>query len=197
MNDNENGHLSEDQLVAFLGHELGVEEHQTVELHLAHCTECRDELVAVTEILHPARKDRQVPWRTLAPVAAAAAAIVLLVAGPWSVSDSDDMPQHRDTPALASGVPTPVTPVGSVPEVDQLVWLHVESADRYRLTLYDAEGEVLWKATSEDTVVDLPNSVVLTPGSRYLWLLEARVGWDLWDASELIDFRIDPDPDID
>ena len=39
---------------------------------------------------------------------------------------------------------------------------------------------------------DLPKSVVLNPGSRYLWRLEARVGWDMWEASELIEFHIEP-----
>jgi hypothetical protein len=69
----------------------------------------------------------------------------------------------------------------------------VDGADRYRLTLFDSDGEVLWKSTTPDTVLDLPESVVLIPGSRYLWRLEARVGWDMWEASELIDFEIAPD----
>jgi len=195
MNGEREGHLSEDQLVAFLGHELEAGERQAAELHLARCTECRDELVAVTEILQPGRKDRRIPWRILGPAAAAAAAVILVVGGPWNLDSPDEVPQHRDTPAQISAVPTPVEPLGSVSEVERLVWLGVDSADRYRLTLYDAEGQVLWKATTADTVVQLPDSVALSPGSRYLWRLEARVGWDLWEASDLIDFRIEPNGD--
>jgi len=195
MNGDQEGHLTEDQLVAFLGHQLEAEERREVELHLARCTECRDEFVAVTEVLQPGHKDRRIPWRVLAPVAAAAAAVILMVAGPWNLVSRDDSPLHRDTPAQASAVPTPVAPLGLVSGVEQLVWLVVDGADRYRLTLYAVEGEVLWKATTADTVVQLPDSVVLSPGSRYLWRLEARVGWDLWEASDLIDFQIEPDGD--
>jgi hypothetical protein len=198
MNGDRSGHLTEDQLVAFLGHQLRAEERRDVELHLARCTECRDELVAVTEILQPDRKGRRIPWRILAPVAAAAAAVTLVVAGPWNLVGPDDSPQHRDAPAQASTVPTPVAPLGAVSEVEQLIWLGVDGADRYRLTLYDSEGEVVWKATTTDTLVQLPDSVVLNAGSRYLWQLEARVGWDLWEASDLIDFQIEPgDPEED
>jgi hypothetical protein len=205
MSDDRTGHLSEDHLVAFLGHELLADEQREVELHLARCAECRDELVAVTEILQPDGSEwtdrqsqtnlpaRKIPWRVLAPVAAAAAAVILMVAGPWNPGGTDDAPQHRDTPAQSSLVPTPVAPLGTVSAVEQLVWRGVDGADRYRLTLYDSEGEVLWKATTPDTVLDLPESVVLNAGSRYLWRLEARVGWDMWEASELIDFKIEPD----
>ena len=195
MNGDRSGHLTEDEMVAFLGHQLEAEERHEVELHLARCTECRDELVAVTEILQPEREPRRIPWRILAPVAAAAAAVTLVVAGPWNVGSPDDAPQHRDTPAFGSAVPTPVAPFGPVSEVEQLVWLGLDGADRYRLTLYDSEGQVLWKATTPDTVVQLPDSVVLNAGARYLWRLEARVGWDLWEASDLIDFRIESDGD--
>jgi hypothetical protein len=116
-----------------------------------------------------------------------------MVAGPWSTDSSDDAPQHRDAPAQSSLIPTPVAPLGTVSAVEQLVWHGLDGADRYRLTLYDSDGEVLWKATTPDTVLDLPESVVLNAGFRYLWRLEARVGWDMWEASELIDFQIAPD----
>ena len=200
MNDDRTGHLTADQLVALLGHELGTEERSDAQLHLARCSECRDELVAVTEILQPERTDpsqRKLPWRVLAPVAAAAAAVFLMVAGPWGPGSTDDAPQHRDSPAQTSIVPTPVAPLGSVSAVEQLVWRVVDGADRYRLTLFDAEGEVLWKATTPDTIIDLPESIELNAGSRYLWRLEARVGWDMWEASELNEFRVIPETDED
>ena len=124
MNDDRTGHLTEDQLVGYLGHELGTEERLALESHLARCTECRDELVAVTEILRPERTDRparKIPWRVLAPLTAAAAAVILMVAGPWSTNGSDDAPQHRDAPAQSSLIPTPVEPLGTVSAVEQLV----------------------------------------------------------------------------
>ena len=69
MNDDRTGHLTEDQLVGYLGHELGTEERLALELHLARCTECRDELVAVTGIGRTARpgRSRGASWPRLRP----------------------------------------------------------------------------------------------------------------------------------
>jgi len=191
MSFDQNEHLSENQLVAFLGHELTGAARRNVELHLAHCAECRDEIVSVGEILRPSRKDHRTSWRVLAPTAAAAAAITLLVAGPLSRGGPEDVTQHRDLTGEVSTIPTPVSPTGVVSSVEHLLWRTVDGADRYRVTVYDAGGAVLWKETTQDTIIALPDSVLLSSGSTYLWRLEARVGWDLWDASDLIDFQLE------
>jgi hypothetical protein len=191
MDSDQSEHLTENQIVAFLSHELEGSARRNVELHLARCAECRDEIVSVTEILRPRRNRHGIPWRVLAPAAAAAAAIMLLVAGPLSRRGPEDVIQHRDAQTQVSTVPTPVSPTGLVSDVEHLVWHLVDGADRYRLTLFDAAGVVLWKTATTDTVAALPDSVLLNPGASYLWRLEARVGWDLWDASDLIDFQIE------
>lgn len=183
-------HLSEVQLVAFLENALG-DEQPAIELHLAICTECRDELVAVSEILQPGRRRRKVPWKILAPTAAAAAAILLYAAGPLVNDAGPEQLQHRDAPELVSDSPIPTFPVGTVGRVRQLVWRSVAPADRYRITLYDGSGEVLWKSATADTFAPLPDTLILHPGSVYLWRLEARVGWDLWEASDLAEFSIE------
>jgi hypothetical protein len=192
MKSDPNEHLNEKQVVAFLGHELTGAVLRSVELHLTQCAECRDEIVSVTEILRPQRSGRRITWRVLAPTAAAAAAVILLVAGPLTRSGHEDVaPQHRDVPGQAANVPTPVSPIGPVTEVGHLVWRTVDGADRYRVTVYDSGGAVLWKEATEDTVIALPDSVQLKPAENYLWQLEARVGWDLWDVSDLIDFELE------
>jgi len=159
MSSDQNEHLSEDQLVAFLGHELTGAARRNIELHLAHCAECRDEIVSVGEILRPSRKDHRISWRVLAPTAAAAAAITLLVAGPLTRGGSEDVTQHRDLAGEVSTIPTPVSPTGLVSGVEHLLWRTVDGADRYRVTVYDAGGAVLWKEATEDTVIALPDSV--------------------------------------
>jgi hypothetical protein len=183
-------HLSADEVVAFLAHELRGEGLRVVERHLAVCTACRDEVVAVTEILEPRRSDRAIPWRVLAPTAAAAAVALLVLAGPLRERVLEDEPRHRDAPAQLTEVPTPVAPLGAVERVDYLLWRTVAGADQYRLTLFDTDAAVLWRTTTSDTIAALPDSIPLRPGARYLWRLEARVGWDLWEESDLVEFTI-------
>jgi hypothetical protein len=185
-------HLSEDQLVAFLGGEVEAEDRRALEQHLATCAECRDELVAVTELLRPLARDRFVSWRIFLPTAAAAAAILLALAGPIRQRLVEE-PRHRDTPAQVAHSPTPVAPLGEVDRVDHLVWRAVTGADRYRLTLFDRDAKVIWQATTADTITQLPDSVRLARGATYLWRLEARVGWDLWESSDLVRFTVTPD----
>jgi len=60
-------HLTEDEVVAYLGHELTDESLRRVELHLAKCSECRAEIVETREIL---ARPRRLRWPVLAPVAA-------------------------------------------------------------------------------------------------------------------------------
>jgi hypothetical protein len=91
---------------------------------------------------------------------------------------------------VVATVPAPIAPIGPVGEVGQLVWSRVAGADRYRLTLYDEVGSVLWRETTTDSLLTLPDSVLIETGRAYLWKVEARVGWDVWESSELTEFRL-------
>ena len=71
-----------------------------------------------------------------------------------------------------------------------MLWSKAESADNYRLTLFDAEGLVVWRAATSDTQLALPDSVELQPGRLYLWTVEARIGFDVWESSALIEFQV-------
>jgi hypothetical protein len=83
-----------------------------------------------------------------------------------------------------------VAPVGTVANAVALRWTAVAGANRYRITLFDAAGRVLYETRATDTVVALPDSITLMPGRPYLWIVEARVGWDRWSTSELVRFSI-------
>ena len=150
-----------------------------MEQHLARCSLCREEIVEAREILGRPRPRRS-RWPVLAPVAAAAAAIVLVVVWPGNPDPQPRDPQHRDTPGVAPAAPAPIAPVGSAIQLDEMVWSRVARADRYRLTLYDSDGDVVWRATTTDTSVPFPDSVELQQSRPYLWKVEARVGWDVW-----------------
>jgi hypothetical protein len=80
--------------------------------------------------------------------------------------------------------------VGEVAAAPLLRWAAVDGADRYRVTLFDAGGGVLYESELGDTLTALPDSVELTPGRRYLWKVEARTDFDRWVGSELVEFSI-------
>jgi len=74
--------------------------------------------------------------------------------------------------------------------VHELRWSAVAGADRYRVTVFDATGGVVYAAEASDTVVAFPDSVSLTPGASYLWKVDARTSFDRWAASDLAEFRV-------
>lgn len=178
-------HLTETETVAYLGHELTDQSLRRVEQHLARCPHCRAEIVQTSEILGVSRRSR---WPVFAPVAAAAAAIVVFAV--WAGDDGTTPKTHRDSPSVGAITPSPISPIGQATVVRDMVWSQANRADNYRLTLFDAEGLVVWRAATTDTQLALPDSVELQPGRPYLWTVEGRVGFDVWESSALTEFRV-------
>jgi len=77
-----------------------------------------------------------------------------------------------------------------VAAVNELRWSPVAGADRYRVTVFDATGRVMYATEVSDTVVLFPNSVALVSGASYLWKVDARIGFDRWAVSALTEFRV-------
>jgi hypothetical protein len=59
--------------------------------------------------------------------------------------------------------------------------------------LFHADGRVLYLLELPDTAAALPDSIGLIPGSSYLWMVEARTGWDRWSSSRLFQFAVSRD----
>jgi hypothetical protein len=186
------GHPTDDDLAAYLDRRLDAAERERLESHVAWCPDCRAQLTAASAVIRRRATVRK-RWATLAPVVAGAAAIVLLVASPEGWPGVGSAPAHRDAPSVTATAPIPITPRGAVTAAEALVWHRLERADRYRGTLYDASGAVIWRAETGDTVAALPDSVRLEPGAAYLWRVDARVGIDRWVQSELLQFTVAPD----
>jgi hypothetical protein len=184
-------HLSADQVAAYLDRGVEGADREAIESHLAVCSECRQELRAISGVLaaqtRPGRR-----WATAAPLVGAAAAVALIFLWPEGESEVPAGPAHREVPIVAEDRPTPVSPVGSVDEAQALEWSRVEGSDRYRVTLYDVEGNTLWRTEARVNRVALPDSILLTPRQAYLWKVEARVEVDRWLPSELVSFRVTP-----
>ena len=181
-------HPTDGELAAYLGRELRGPALREVEEHLAQCPVCREEVMDASEILGSGPRRRR---RTLAPLVAAAAAMVLFFSLPDGEYRAPTEPVHRDTPAETRSAPALLTPRGVTQGAETFMWGRIPGADRYRLTLFDADGAVLWRETTSDSLISLPDTLPLAPGKSYLWQVEARVGWDLWEASDLLEFSLE------
>ena len=190
--------LDEHTVAALADGTLDVERRGRALAHLATCANCRRAVASVAaalvdgpitheiEIVEGRRRRVGSLLRIAAPLAAAATVLLFL----WSPAD-DRPPGHRGPPPPPPATaPTPRSPVGAVANVRDLRWSPVAGADRYRVTVFDATGGVVYAAEASDTVVAFPDSIALVPGASYLWKVDARTGFDRWAASELAAFSI-------
>ena len=167
--------------------------------HLATCAHCRAVVASLTRLLSdpavrtsapgPAEQPSRRFARLAVPLAAAA---ILLVVFALPRRGEDVPPPHRGTPTTAT-TPMLVAPVGLVADGSMLQWTTVLGADRYRITVFDAESRIVYSEETSDTLAVLPDSTILLPGRPYLWMVEARTGWDRWSASAPVSFSIAPD----
>lgn len=173
--------------------------------HLAGCAHCRHELASLTDLLGDpgvaeeirgvdapslptTLRRRPLVLRAGAVGTLAAAAVVLFLL--WPAGDRFDATRHRAPTITASEAPRLTSPVGDVDGTPAFRWSSVIGSDRYRVTLFDDVGRVMYEAEVIDTVLALPNSVVTVRGRSYLWKVEARTEVGRWTPSELIEFRV-------
>ena len=166
--------------------------------HVATCALCRRAIASVAaaladgpitheiEIVEGRRRRRGPVLRIAVPLAAAATVLLLL----WSPADDRSSVHRGPPPPPPATTPILRSPVGAVAAVNDLRWSHVAGADRYRVTVFDPTGGVVFATEASDTVALFPDSIALVPGASYLWKVDARTGFDRWAASELAEFRV-------
>jgi putative zinc finger protein len=182
------GHLSGEDVAAYLDRAVAETDRARIEEHLAECGVCRLEVVDVHRVLRKHSLTRR--WVRGIGIAAAAAAL-LLVFGPLALRQETG-PTYREPPVTTAAAPTPLAPRGAVTAVSPLTWSAVPRADRYRVRVYDAAGNIMWEAETPDTATAVPEAVSLVAGEAYYWKVEARTGVDRWAASDLTRFTIGP-----
>jgi len=191
--------LDEEAIAASVDGVLEGDARAVATTHLFSCARCRSAVASVARLARdPAvaaasETDRaSARWGLRRPglgvAVAAAAAVVLLLAWP-GVIDRRSEP-HRGPPGGGNGVPRPISPVGPVAGARALQWSAVPGADRYRVTLFDGQGRVLWETQSGDTTAALPDSATPSPRLPYFWKVAARVGVERWVGSELTEFTV-------
>ena len=180
-------HLTVDDVAAYVDRGLAAPERARVEEHLAACAACRTEVVAVARLSRTLAARRR--WAVMAPLAAAAAVLVLLFA-PWQRPGQHAAPVLREPAVTATVAPAPIMPRGGVATLPALIWSSVPHADRYQVTLYDEAGSVLWETHTADTAVAVPETVRLIPGVPHYWKVAARTELGRWVASDLTSFTL-------
>jgi len=186
--------LPDDVIAALADGSLAPDARGSVLPHVARCSRCRSAVASIARALaDPAvaqelssSPSRRRWYRIAVPLAAAAVLLLLLV----SPADDRSSPHRGSPPPPPATTPVPRSPVGAVASVDDLRWSPVAGADRYRVTVFDATGSVVYAAEVSDTAVAFPDSIALVPGASYLWKVDARTGFDRWATSELAEFSI-------
>ena len=190
---------TEDLIARYVSGVLSAERLERFEAHLVLCARCQEEVTLAASVGHQlnrAGSGRQRGGRfrrTLLAAsfggALAAAAALVLVLRPAGIEPGTPIEEHRSTDA-PSDTPIPISPIGDVIDGVKLHWRGSVSADLYRATVVDGDGDLIWQAEVADTVAVLPRDVGLRPGVGYFWRVEARSGFKRWQASDFVEFRI-------
>lgn len=169
-------HLDSDLVAAYAERRLDIEERTRVEAHAAECAECRRVLTQVSVELAGLRRRRRL--RLVVPAAAAATvAVLLLGVGRNRLPDPGEDSVRPAANAADESLSLPVhqpAPGSAVPRTAlRFIWGADGRDALYDLTLADSSGLVVWSSRTADTVLALPDSIVMVPGARYYWWTDA------------------------
>lgn len=194
--------LDESDVAELVEGSLEFEHRAVLVAHTASCATCREHVAALARLLGEPTIRRELDQlhptpstvrsrrygRRIAGVVAAAAVVALLMPQLSRLNTRDAGPSHRAGDLSLSAPPVPVAPLGVAEASTHFEWSSTPLADRYEITLYDDQGTILWQANTTDTIAVLPDSVILVPGASYFWKSRARIAFDRWTDSDLVEF---------
>lgn len=169
-------HLDTDLVAAYAERRLGRDDQRVVEAHVAECAECRRELADVVRLLHPARTRRRLVVALPALAAAAVLSVVMVPRQP-PASRAVEGPRLRpgdgavaeNVAVLAVVAPAADTTVATAGL--RFTWAGAGPDAMYTLTIADPTGRSLWRTTTRDTSVTVPDTVALgSPGTLHWWV---------------------------
>lgn len=186
--------------------------------HLAGCEECRIALTEIASLVRDpfvraeldrdgalsivdggAREDRgqavrrpRVYRARIAVAGLAAAAALLLMARflPRQATGIEPSTAIRHATIDVARAPRPVSPLGTVDDVGTMTWTSVPHADRYRVTVFDARGKVVWETEVNDTSATPPGAVLERSAGELRWRVKARTSFDRWIDSDFAEFSL-------
>lgn len=176
MNSTNGRHPAPDELSAWLDGSLSETDRTRIDAHVARCDDCRDDVVEVMRLFRPDVRRRA--WPVAAGIAAAALAAILVFA-PWEPSGPTG-PVFRgpdaavpDERAPAPGIVHPADESTTDLRGVHFGWRAAAPEATYRLTLTDDTGNVVWTASTTDTLLTLPPDSALDPAATYFWYVDA------------------------
>lgn len=165
------GHVTELEIAAYLDGGLASNERKRVEMHLAHCEECRDDLVNLDALVTAQRRPRR--FLINASLLAAAAVIAIVAVPSVRSFRTPEVPVTRD---IQSSVISIFSPAFSVDRKHlRFTWSSVPGALDYRVVVALGDGTTLWSTRSTDTTVVPPAAVAFDGGREYVWSADAEL----------------------
>jgi hypothetical protein len=186
--------------------------------HLSSCEECRAALSEIASVMRDpfvcaeleregslsivaegARSDRTSSMRrphinagraAIAGLAVAAAALLMVRLYPKQSSGVESSTAIRHATIDAARAPRPVAPLGDVGRVGAMTWTSVPHADRYRVSIFDSGGQVVWETEVTDTTANPPNELLAHKAGDLRWRVKARTSFDRWIDSDFAEFSL-------
>ena len=116
-------------------------------------------------------------------IAAATAAALVLIVAPWKnerqpTNDIDSRTSTERAVVPDAGrdsvqIVAPAVDASVGPRSMELAWRRGVADSRFTVTLMNERGDVTWSASTRDSTIVLPDSVLLTPGTRYILYVDA------------------------
>lgn len=187
-------HLDAGLAASYLEDVCDAEERSRVEGHLAECTECCEELIALEETIRTLptrRKDRYViPLVALGAAAALAGLIVLRPSDNPVGLPAESSIVQRSQPGERSSIAILGPESGAVVEAGEVIlrWAPVEPDARYLVTVTTSDGDSVWALMTPDSAAAIP--VALDPGGEYLWYVDALLPGGGTATSGIHHFRV-------
>jgi hypothetical protein len=187
---------SDEFLERYVAGALGADDRDRLERHLLLCDRCQREARLALAVRHELARERKQMHRPsgrwiAAGIGTAAAAVLLALLIPQVVLERE-VDTHRDVPAVDTVRPIPLAPIGPVTgRPSTLIWSRVAGADRYRVSVLSAGGDVLLEAETADTALAVPDGTKLDSEGSFFWKVDARIGWDRWVKSPVVEFAIE------
>ena len=187
-------HLDPGLIASYLENVCEADERSLVEAHLAECTDCCEELVALDETIRtlPARRRGRVIIPLVALGAAAAlAGLILFRPSDQRTGLSDATPiVQRSQPEERSSIAILGPEPGAVVVAREIVlrWAPIDPDARYLITVTTSDGDSVWALMTPDTAAAIP--VALDPGGEYLWYVDALLPGGGTATSDIAHFRV-------
>lgn len=187
-------HLDPGLVASYLENVCETEERARVEAHLAECTDCCRELVALDQTIRTLASRRRgrvvIPLVALGAAAALAGLIVLRPSDKPDGLSGDTPIVQRSQPEERSSIAILGPESGAVVEAGEVVlrWAPIEPDARYLVTVTTSDGDSVWALMTPDSAAAIP--VALDPGGEYLWYVDALLPGGGTATSDIHHFRV-------